>query len=122
MLIAGAGFAGAQVGYPPSRSPYLDLEHTQELTLIVGQFHGHRDPAGVAPQGGLEVGAHYEWRAGGPAHLVAEVVRVQSDSRVLNPFRTGAGRDVGLKTRPLYAADFDLGLNLTGAKSWHDFV
>ena len=121
-LLLIAGLAGAQVGYPPTRSPYLDLEQTQEFTLIVGNYHGHRDAAGVAPQGGLLLGGHYEWRAGGPLHLVGEVVRVQSDSHILNPFKSGAARDVGTEARPLWAADFDLGLSLTGGKSWHHLV
>jgi hypothetical protein len=77
LLIAGLVVAGtsigarasAQVGYPPARSPYLDLEHAQELTLIGGQYHAHRDPADVGPQSGFITGLHYEWRAGGPAHL-----------------------------------------------------
>jgi hypothetical protein len=45
--------AGAQVGHQPAKSPYIDLEYKQELTLISGAFHGHRDPANVAPQGGF---------------------------------------------------------------------
>ncbi|MEO7083808.1 MAG: hypothetical protein ABI442_20165 [Gemmatimonadaceae bacterium] len=117
-----AGAAGAQVGYIPARSPYLDLEQAQELTLIVGTYHGHKDVAGVAPQGGTLIGAHYEWRAGGPAHLIAEVAGVNSNSLVLNPFKSGAARDLGNLSRPLYTADFDLGLSLTGAKSWHHLV
>jgi hypothetical protein len=114
--------AGGQVGYIPARSPYLDLEQAQELTLIVGTYHGHHDDAGVAPQGGTILGAHYEWRAGGPAHLIAEVAGINSNSEVINPFKNGAARDVGKLSRPLYTADFDLGLSLTGGKSWHHFV
>jgi len=67
--------AAAQIGYLPTRSPFLDLEHSQEITLIAGNYHGHRDPADVAPQGGFLVGAHYEWRVAGPAHLTGEVTR-----------------------------------------------
>ena len=68
------------------------------------------------------LGAHYEWRAAGPLHLIGELARVQSDSRVLNPFKNGAARDLGTQSRPLWAADFDLGLSLTGGKSWHRLV
>ena len=114
--------AGAQVGHLPSRSPYLDLEYKQELTLISGILHGHRDPANVAPQGGVLLGAHYEFRAGGPAHLIAELVRVSSDQRVINPFKVGAARELGNSSRALYTGDFGLGLSLTGGKSWHHIV
>ncbi len=122
-LLLVAGVAGAQqVGYPPNRSPYLDLEDAQEITLLAGPYHGHRDPADVAPQGGLLVGVHYEWRAGGPIHLVGELARVASQSLILDPFKAGAARDLGTQNRALYAADFDIGLSLTGGKSWHHLI
>jgi hypothetical protein len=121
MLMVVSTAAVAQVGHLPAQSPFLDLEHAQELTLIVGQFHGHRDPANVAPGSGLLVGAHYEWRAGGPAHLIGEFSRISSDRRVLNPFSVTA-RDLGVQSRPLYSANVGLGLSLTGAKSWHNIV
>jgi hypothetical protein len=112
----------AQVGHAPNNSPYVDLEHAQELTFIVGQYQAHRDPANVGPQSGLLLGAHYEWRAGGPAYLIAEVARVQSNRDVINPFRANATRDLGTKSQPLYTGDFDIGLGPTGGKSWHHIV
>lgn len=128
-LIALIGFGAlsaaplrAQVGYPPARSPYLDLEHSQELTAIGGWFHAHRDAANVGPQSGAITGLHYEWRAGGPAHLVAEIARISSERRLIDPFKTGTARELGTISRPLYSADADLGLSLTGGKSWHRIV
>jgi hypothetical protein len=117
-----AGSAGAQVGYLPARSPFRDLEYTQELTLIAGPYVTHRDNADVAPRDGLLVGAHYEWRAAGPAHLTGELAAINSDRLVLNPFAVGAARDVGISRRPLYTANVGLGLSLTGGKSWHNIV
>lgn len=122
LLALGGSVASAQVGYPPSKSPYLDLEHSQELTFLVGPYHAHRDPAEVGPQSGTLLGAHYEWRAGGPAHLVAELARVSSDRRLIDPLKAGAARELKTVSRPLYSADFGLGLSLTGAKSWHHIV
>jgi hypothetical protein len=121
LLILGNAI-GAQVGHEPARSPYIDLEHKQELTFLAGQFHGHRDPANVGPQSGLLTGAHYEFRAGGPAYLVAEIARIASERRVINPFKVGAARELGNENRALYTADIGLGLGLTGAKSWHHIV
>jgi hypothetical protein len=124
LLLFTAATAGAQgqVGYPPTQSPYVDLEHSQELTLIVGQFHGHRDPANVGPQSGLATGLHYEWRAAGPLHLTSEIARFESDRRLINPTKAGAARELGTVSRPLYNADFGLGMSLTGGKSWHHIV
>ena len=113
---------GAQVGYPPARSPYLDLEHTQELTVIAGWFDAHRDAANVGPQSGALTGLHYEWRAGGPAHQIGEIARISSDRREITPFKTGTARELGTVSRPLYTANVGLGLSLTGGKSWHHIV
>jgi hypothetical protein len=122
LFIAGS-IAGAQVGHNPATSPYIDLEQTQELSLIVGTFHGHRDPVNVGPQSGALYGLHYEWRAGGPAYLVGEFARIQSQRNVLNPFLlAGKGRERGERSQPLYTADVGLGIGLTGAKSWHHIV
>ncbi|HEY4218876.1 MAG TPA: hypothetical protein VGM67_17165 [Gemmatimonadaceae bacterium] len=123
LLVLLTSTAGAQVvGYPPTSSPYRDLEYTQEWTLLVGQYHAHQDEAQVGPQSGTLLGAHYEWRAGGPAHLIGEITRMSSDRRLIDPFKAGAARELGTVSRPLYAADAGLGLTMTGGKSWHHLV
>jgi hypothetical protein len=123
LLFIVGSIAGAQVGHNPATSPYVDLEHAQELSLLVGQFHGHRDAVNVGPQSGLLYGLHYEFRAGGPAYLTGEVARIQSDRNVINPFLiSGKGRELGNRSQPLYSADVGLGIGLTGGKSWHHIV
>ena len=122
ILMLVSSVAGAQVGYFPASSPYVDLEHAQEISLVVGEFHAHRDPVNVGPQSGMLVGAHYEWRVSGPAHFIADVSRISSDRRLINPLALGTARDLGTVSRPLYAANLGLGMSLTGAKSWHRIV
>jgi hypothetical protein len=117
-----ATVAGAQVGYPPARSPYLDLTYTQEVTAIAGYYFGRGDPAGVAPGSGAIVGAHYEWRVGGPAHLTGEIARIGSRRLVRDPAKPPATRDLGEEAWPLYSVDFGLAMSLTGARSWHRIV
>ena len=117
-----ASTAGAQVGYPPTRSPYLDLTYTQEITAIAGYYFGRDDPAGVAPKSAALAGVHYEWRAGGPAHLTGELVRIMSSRTVLDPSKPAATRNLGEQSWPLYGADVGLGMSLTGARSWHQMV
>jgi len=114
--------AQTPVGHLPTKSPYRDLEYAQEFTIIAGAFHGHRDPANVGPQGGTLIGAHYEWRAGGPAHLIGDISRISSDRRLINPAVRAPGRELGTVSRPLYSANVGLGMSLTGAKSWHGIV
>ena len=124
-LCLGVTKANAQstsVGYPPTRSPYVDLEHHQEFSFTVGWYHAHRDPANVGPQSGLLYGGRYEWRPTGPIHLIAEIDRIESDRRLINPAKPEATRELGTVSRPLYTGDVGLGLGLTGGKSWHHIV
>jgi hypothetical protein len=122
LALAAPMVSAQQVGYPPTRSPYLDLEYSQEFTIISGNYHAHRDPAGVGPQPGFLIGAHYEWRATGPLNLIGEISRMSSDRQPLDPLKVGAARVLPQVSRPLYAGLFGLGMNLTGAKSWHHLV
>jgi len=114
--------AQGSVGYPPTGSPYVDLEYHQEFTIVAGQYHAHRDPAHVGPQSGLLIGGRYEWRPTGPIHLIAEFDRISSNRRLINPAKPEATRELGTISRPLYAGDVGLGLGLTGGKSWHHIV
>ena len=122
-LVVAASSAHAQVvGYKPEHSPYLDLEYSQEITPLAGYYWGRVDPAGVAPGNGGLLGLHYEWRAGGPAHLYGEVARIGSSRTVLDPAKPAATRDLGERNWPIWSIDGGLGLSLTGARSWHNFV
>jgi hypothetical protein len=112
----------AQVGYPPNHSPFHDLEYSQEVTILGGTFHAHRDPADVAPQSGTISGVHYEWRPSGPVELIGEFAHISSDRRIINPFKAGTAREVGTTSRPLYALDAGIGMSLPGGKSWHRLV
>ena len=130
-----AGTASAQVGYPPRQSPYRDLRETMEITIYSGYFRAKKDPARVAPVSGPMVGAHYQWRAGGPANLTFDVARIASERRVLDPERKGTSvptpgdtvvcvltdvtcKSAGVYRWPLYAIDGALALALTGERSF----
>jgi hypothetical protein len=122
--------AQAQVGYDPARSPYRDLERSQEVTIITGQFRAALDPARVAPQTGNLLGIKYSWLVGGPANLTAEIARVGSERRVLDPLLpatcTGIPAEDCKLIRtyrwPLYFVDFGFAMNLTGARTFHGLV
>lgn len=112
----------AQVGYPPERSPFRDLESRHELTLFGGTFAAGKDPAGVAPQGGPMLGLRYELRVGGPAYLMVRASYVSSERRALDPSKPAATRDLGVHSSPLQIIDAGISLNLTGNKSWKRLV
>ena len=121
---------GAQVGYEPARSPYRDLERSHELTYFTGYYRARLDPARVAPRSGPMMGVRYQWRAGGPANLMAEVSRVESERRVLDPdlpsgCTSGPPEDcrlLGMYRWPLYFMDLGLAFNVTGARAFHGLV
>src|SRR3954470_18982398 len=110
-----ASSAAAQVGYPPARSPFVDVEQTQEITPLFGFFSAKKDPARVAPQSATMVGLQYEWRASGPLHLGLEVMGTNSERTTLDPSKAPAARDLGTSSHPIYGADAFLAVSMTGA-------
>lgn len=122
LLVAATGAASAQVGYPPTESPYRDLLFRQELTAVVGDYFGSDGQAGVGPRGGLAFGVRHEIRIGGPVQLTSRLIRVWSERKVLDPTRPDAERNLGIQGSPLYLADLGLSLNLTGRKSFRRLV
>lgn len=120
VAIAGAArSANAQVGYPPEKSPFVDIEQKHEITPLFGYYRAKRDPAGTAPQSGGLAGLQYEWRATGPLHLGTGFMVVNSSRTRFNPALPAASRDLGARSQPLYAADAFLAVSLTGGRSWH---
>jgi hypothetical protein len=132
IAIALAAPAAAQVGYEPRTSPFRDLDRTMEITVYTGTYQARRDPARVAPKSGPIMGVLYQWRATGPLSLTANLSRVGSERRVLDPERVGtcggsatANPDcklVGEFRWPLYFLDGGLALDLTGPRSFYGFV
>lgn len=120
-LCAAAPLA-AQVGYDPERSPYRDLEYSQELTALFGYTRARTDPAAVAPQSAPMLGVRYEWAFSGPLALSSDVTGTFAQREVLDPARPRARRSLGSRSSPVLAADVALALNLTGRRSWHRLV
>lgn len=114
--------AQVDVGYPPPRSPFRDLEFKQEATVFGGYYIAGKDPAGVAPQSGPMAGIRYEVAVGGPAQIVARLARVMSERRVIDPLQPIASRDLGVQSWPLYLVDVGMSLNLTGQRSYRGVV
>jgi len=117
-----AGAQGVDVGYPPPRSPFTDLEYKQEATAFAGYYIAGKDPAGVAPRSGPMGGIRYEVGVGGPAQIVARLARVNSERRVINPLEPRATRELGVQSWPLYLVDVGMSINLTGQRSYRGIV
>jgi hypothetical protein len=125
-LLAGALLAGvpaaAQVGYPPSASPYRDLVYHQELSLFTGRLSDDKGRAGIGLRGGPALGVRYDVRIGGPAAFTVRMLRAWSERRVLDPSKPPATRNLGTRSWPIYFGDVGITLNLTGQKSWRHLV
>jgi len=121
-LVGVPAAAQVDVGYPPPRSPFRDLEYRHELTLFGGYYMSAKDPAGAAPTSAPMEGLRYELVVGGPAQLVFRLARVNSERNVINPLEPRATRNLGVQSWPIYLTDLGFSLNLTGQRSWHGVV
>jgi hypothetical protein len=114
---------GAQVGHVPQRSPYVDLEYRQEVSLFGGYYNAGTDQVGVAPGSGPMFGARYDLRLGGPASLTSRLMYVSSQRTVIDPRRPANTRVVQADAAwPIYLADVGISLNLTGQRSYRRIV
>ena len=114
--------AAAQVGHEPEDSPYRDLQHRQEITVLGGWVKARHDPAGVAPQSAPLVGARYELTLTGPLALSSDLTAMFANRDVIDPAKPKAQRIPRNESATVYAADVALAMNLTGRKSWHYLV
>jgi hypothetical protein len=114
--------AGAQVGHEPTKSPYVDLEYSQELTLLGGYIRTRHDPAGILLKNLPMAGVRYEWMLTGPLALSADVVGGNGERDQIDPRKPVATRNLGTTTSAVVAGDLALALNLTGMRSWHRLV
>jgi len=117
-----AASVAAQVGHLPSKSPYDDVTFRQEVTLFGGSYQGAIGKAGVGPTGGPVIGVRYSIRLGGPVEASARLARVSTSRMVKDPLKVDAERNVGEQSFGLYVANVGFDLNLTGQKSYHQFV
>ena len=114
--------AVAQVGHMPDQSPYLDLDYSQELTLMGGYLRARHDPAGIAPLSRAIVGARYELRLAGPLAFDVNVIGGGGSRNVIDPLKPASTRNRGTASNAVFAGDLGLALNLTGERSWHYLV
>ena len=112
----------AQVGHDPVRSPYVDLEYSQELTLLGGYVRTRHDPAGVAPKSFSALGLRYEARLTGPLSASADILGGSAERDVIDPLKPAATRRRGATSNAVLTGDVALAMNLTGARSWHTLV
>jgi hypothetical protein len=111
--------ASAQVGHEPERSPFRDVTTRQLVSLSTGWFFGNTSETGAGALPGPMFTFRVETRLSGPIDLLATASLIRSRRDVLNPDQPPATRRAGRVPYNLVSVDLGLGLNVTGAKSWH---
>lgn len=114
--------AAAQVGYPPTASPFRDLEYRQQVSVEGGYMLAGDDPAGVAPRSAPLVGARYAIQFRNPLILSARIGTAFSERDVIDPAATPENRFVRTESVQLTMVDLNVGLALTGYRSWNNLV
>jgi hypothetical protein len=118
-LVAHAIPAGAQVGYPPDRSPYQDRDYNRDWTVFAGRFSAERDPLGVAPTDGPMAGVRWQMHMTGPIYFNLRLAGASVDRTIIDPAKKLSERVVGTEKVPMIFTDLGLELSLTGHKTWH---
>ena len=123
LLAPASASLGAQIGYPPTASPYEDLRGKQAVTYGVGILAPGGDPAGVGPGTGVLLTARYELRLTDALWLQTRLGYAPSMMRsVKDPLFSDAMRNYGSSIDQYLIGDVNFGINLTGNKSWKRIV
>jgi hypothetical protein len=108
--------AGAQVGHPPSRSPYRDIAQGSSITVTGGYFLGNGGDVGVGPNSGSTFGARFDLRSGKALALGVGIGYGQLERLIVDPFEDEV---TGPVDQSIVFTEALVTLNLTGSKTWH---
>lgn len=122
LLVALPLSAQQQVGHTPATSPFRDLEYKQEISPYGGWGSASTDKADVLPQSAALAGVRYQILLGGPVAFDADISRMGSDRRVIDPKQIASKRFLGTTAAAVYGVNVGVALRLTGKKSWHHIV
>lgn len=118
VLVAPAALP-AQVGHPPAKSPYRELTRGTFIAPFVAQIGGDGGDFGVAPHSGTLYGGMFFVRANRFLSLGLGASRGTLERQLIDPFVQLVNRDQGVVDQRLTTIDGQVGLNITGGKTWH---
>jgi opacity protein-like surface antigen len=107
----------AQVGYPPSTSPYRDIQKGHTITPMAGYFFGDGGQFNVGPHDGPVYGARYDLRSSRAIGVGLGVFYGDLQRFIVNPSLTNPRS--GPVSQSVTFIELDMQLNPTGGKSWH---
>ena len=109
----------AQVGHPPSSSPFRDIRKGHTLTATGGYFGGSGGEFNIGPHRGEVFGGRYDIRTGSTIQVGLAMARGSLDRFIVDPFVRLANRRSGPVRQSVTFAEIALQFNLSGGKSWH---
>lgn len=119
VLVLAPARGAAQVGHPPSGSPYRDIRKGHQITLTYGHFGGDGGDFGIGPHDGPAYGFRYDLRTGSTIQFGLGVAYAELQRLIVDPFVEVANRVSGPVDQNVTMADVNIQFNVTGGKSWH---
>jgi len=118
-LAVGTVPLAAQVGHPPSSSPYRDIRRGHTVTGTGGYFSGDGGEFNIGPHDGPVFGLRYDIRTSRTIQLGLGVSRGNLQRVIVNPFVRLENRRTGPVDQSVTFAELNLQMNVTGGKTWH---
>lgn len=118
-LLLSPAVAGAQVGHPPSDTPFRDIRKGHTLTATGGYFGGSGGQFHIGPHNGTVFGGRYDIRTGSTIQVGIGIATGNLDRFIVDPFVRLANRTTGPVKQSVTFADLALQFNVTGGKSWN---
>ncbi len=112
----------AQVGHPPTSSPFHDIRQGAAWEVMGGVIKGSGGPIPVGPRDGPMAGLRVLLRANSTLSLGLGAWGSQTERTVLDPNVAPAQQVVGTRDAHLIGGELLVQFNLTGGKSWHGFA
>jgi hypothetical protein len=112
----------AQVGSTPAQSPFRDIDHRAEATLLVGYFAAGKDPVGVSPKPAPFAAARYSHSVGALVSLGGRIGLAASKRTVIDPTRPAAQRVIGETGHMVLLVDAGAEFHPVGARTWNGLM
>ena len=121
VLVSGNRLA-AQVGHPPSQSPYRDIPRAAGPVLVGGYYLGAEGRLGIGIANAVTVGARYDVPLGGPLRVGAGFGYGFGERFLLDPTQDSASRKSGPVPDNFLIGEVEVQFLVTGHKTWRNLA
>jgi hypothetical protein len=121
-VVASCNVLPAQVGHPPSSSPYRDIPRGRGPVLTGGYFTGEGGQLDVGITNAITLGIRYDIPLGGSMRFGVGMFYGLGERFLIDPTDSAATRKTGPVDDDFLLAEAEIQLLLTGNKTWHGFA